>query len=372
MAEADPPPRVTPLRDLHIALGGRMVAFAGWSLPVHYPAGILAEHAQCRERAALFDVSHMGQIALRHAQGVERAAEALERLTPAGVTTLPEGKARYALFTNDRGGVLDDLIVGHAGDHLFLVVNASRAEADAALLEAGLAGTGVSVERLDRALLAVQGPSAWRAVETIAPEALALRFMETATAAWKGADLRISRLGYTGEDGFEISCPPEAAVALAEALIAHPSVAPAGLGARDSLRLEACLPLYGADLDETVTPVEAGLGWSIPKRRLAAGDFPGAAVIARETAEGPRRRLVAIRPDDKAPARAGAEITVDGAVVGRVTSGGFGPTVGGPVSLGLVEAAHARPGSAVGLVVRGATRPARIVDSPFTPHRYKR
>jgi aminomethyltransferase len=361
---AEPPlratPRETPLRDLHLRLGGRMVGFAGWSLPVQYPAGILAEHAQCRERAALFDVSHMGQLKVSHANGVDHAAAALERLVPGGIETLTSGKARYTQFTNDRGGVLDDLIVSHAGDHLFVVVNAARAEADLALMERGLAGTGVSVERLDRALLALQGPSAWRAMETVAPETLALRFMETATADWKGADLRVSRLGYTGEDGFEISCPPEAAEALAEALLSHPSVAPAGLG------------LYGQDLSEAVTPVEAGLGWSIPKRRLSGGGFPGCAVIAREMAEGPRRRLVAILPEGKAPARAGTEITAEGAVVGAVTSGGFGPTVGGPVALGIVAAAHAAVGTALHLTVRGVARPAKVVPSPFVAHRYRR
>jgi aminomethyltransferase len=372
MTEADAPARPTPLRDLHLRLGGRMVGFAGWSLPVQYPAGILAEHAQCRERAALFDVSHMGQVALSHAHGPARAAEALERLVPGGIATLAPGRARYTQLTDDRGGIVDDLIVAHAGDHLFLVVNASRAAVDIARLEGGLAGTGVSVEPLDRALLALQGPSAWRAMETVAAEALGLKFMETCSAAWKGVDLRVSRLGYTGEDGFEISVPPEAAAALAEALLAHPSVAPAGLGARDSLRLEAGLPLWGNDIDETTTPVEAGLGWSIPKRRLAEGGFPGHAVIARQAAEGPARRLVGLLPEGKAPARAGTEIVVEGRVVGRVTSGGFGPTVGGPVSMGYVEAAHAAAGTAAQLMVRGAARPARVVATPFAPHRYKR
>lgn len=365
-----PAPRRTPLCDLHARLGGRMVDFAGWSLPVQYPAGILAEHAQCRARAALFDVSHMGQVVLRAPGGAQAAARALERLAPGGLATLAPGKARYTQLTTAEGGVIDDLIVSHAGDHLFLVINAARAAVDVAHLRAGL--PELEVAPLDRALLALQGPGAEAALAPILPAAADLAFMETTEAAWNGASLRVSRLGYTGEDGFEISTPPDLAEAFAEALLARPGVAPAGLGARDTLRLEAGLPLWGQDIDESVTPAEAGLGWSIPRRRREAADFPGAAIILRQLAEGPARRLVAIRPEGRAPARAGVEIRAGDGAVGRITSGGFGPTIGGPVALGLVEAAHAAPGTALALMVRGAALPARVVENPFVPHRYKR
>lgn len=364
------PDRQTPLHDLHLGLGGRMVSFAGWSLPVQYPAGILAEHAQCRERAALFDVSHMGQVALRAPGGALAAAEALERLCPGGLTTLAEGQARYTQFTDTGGGVLDDLIVSHACDHLFVVVNASRADHDIALMRDGL--PGVTVEPLNRALLALQGPGAEAALAALVPDAARLRFMQTAALGWDGAEVRVSRLGYTGEDGFELSLPPDRAADFAAALLARPGVAPAGLGARDSLRLEAGLPLYGQDLDPGVTPVEAGLGWSIPKRRREGGGYPGAAVIGAQLRDSPPRRLVAVLPEGKAPARAGTEVMAQGRVVGRVTSGGFGPTVGGPVALALVEAACAAPGAALDLMVRGVARPARVVQNPFIPHRYKR
>ena len=364
-------PRRTPLFALHQRLGGRIVDFAGWALPVQYPAGILAEHRACREQAALFDVSHMGQIVLSDARGVEAAAAALERLVPGGVASLTPGQARYTQFTTDDGGIIDDLIVSHAGNRLFLVVNASRLEADLAHLRARI-DPGVSIQPLDRALLALQGPAAEQALARLAPEAAALRFMQTAEAVWSGETIRISRLGYTGEDGFEISCPGRIAEALAEALLADPAVAPAGLGARDTLRLEAGLPLYGHELDLSTSPVEAGLGWSIPKRRREAGDFPGAARICRELAEGPARRLVGLRPEGAAPAREGVEAQAGGKAVGRVVSGGFGPTVGGPVALAYVEAAHAAPDTALDLIVRGAARPARVVPLPFVPHRYKR
>lgn len=362
----------TPLHDLHLELGGRMVDFAGWSLPVQYPSGILAEHAQCRERAALFDVSHMRQLTLTHARSVDDVTEALERLVPGGIVTLSPGKARYTQFTNETGGVLDDLIVSHVGSHLFLVVNAGRAEHDLAHLTAGLAGTGVSVDPLDRALIALQGPEAAAALARVAPECAALGFMETTDAQWDNVAIRISRLGYTGEDGFEISLPNRRAEDFARVLLADERVAPAGLGARDSLRLEAGLPLYGHELNEAITPVEAGLEFSIPKRRREQGGFPGADVIRQQLVDGPPRRIVAILPDGRAPAREGTKITANGSEVGEVTSGGFGPTVGGPVALGLVEAGHARVGAQVELVVRGAPRTARIVESPFVPHRYKR
>ncbi|SEA97482.1 glycine cleavage system aminomethyltransferase GcvT [Rubrimonas cliftonensis] len=372
--DAAPPPGEaaleTPLAALHARLGGVMVDFAGWSLPVRYPAGTLAEHAACREGAALFDVSHMGQLRLETQGGATAAAQALEALCPGGLATLKPGDARYTQFTNEAGGVIDDLIVSHAGDSLFIVVNAARREADLARLAEAL-DPDATVTRLDRALLAVQGPKAAALVGELVPQAAALRFMQTAAAEWRGAEARVSRLGYTGEDGFEISLPTGAAEPFAEALIAAGAV-PAGLGARDTLRLEAGLPLWGHELDETTTPVEAGLAWSIPKRRREAANFPGAAVILRQIAEGPARRLVGVRPDGAAPAREGTVVTARGAPIGAVTSGGYGPTVGGPVAMAFVAAAVAEPGTALELVVRGKPRPAGVVPLPFVPHRYFR
>ena len=348
-----------------------MVAFAGWSLPVQYPAGIMAEHMACRDGAAMFDVSHMQQVALRHPDGVPSAAEALERLVPGGIATLKPGQARYTQFTDAAGGILDDLIVSHAGDHLYLVVNAARAEHDLAHLAAGLAGSGVTVTPLDRALLALQGPKAEAILAPLVPEIAPLVFMQTLAVDRDGLAVRVSRLGYTGEDGFEISAPVEAAEALARALI-DGGAQPAGLGARDSLRLEAGLCLYGQDIDTTTTPIEAGLAWSIPKRRREGAGFPGAATILDQLRDGPPRRLVAILPEGRAPARAGTEIHVGGRAVGTVTSGGFGPSVGGPVALGYVPAALSDPGTALDLMVRGTPRPARIENSPVIAHRYKR
>jgi aminomethyltransferase len=364
-------PRRTPLFPLHERLGGRMVDFAGWALPVQYPAGIIAEHRWCREHAALFDVSHMGQIVLSDARGVDSAAQALERLVPGGIASLKPGQARYTQFTADDGGIIDDLIVSHTGARLFLVVNASRFEADLAHLRARI-DPAVAIDPLDRALLALQGPAAETALGRLVPECAALTFMQTAEAVWSGETIRVSRLGYTGEDGFEISCPARCAEALAEALLADPAVKPAGLGARDTLRLEAGLPLYGHELDLSTTPAEAGLGWSIPKRRREAADFPGAARICAELADGPVRRLVGLRPEGAAPAREGVEVRAGGRAVGRVVSGGFGPTVGGPVALAYVEAEHAAPDTTLDLIVRGTARPARVVSLPFVPHRYKR
>ncbi len=363
-----PAARATPLLPLHQELGGKLVDFAGWSLPVQYPAGIAAEHRQCRERAALFDVSHMGQLVLRGPDVASR----LERLVPSGIASLAPGRARYTVFTNADGGVLDDLIVTNAGDHLFLVVNASMRAQDLAHLRAGLPEIEV-IELADQALLAVQGPAAAAVLQPLAPAAAALRFMTSSTMAVAGIDCRVARLGYTGEDGFEISCPAAAAVDLARRLLADPKVAPAGLGARDSLRLEAGLCLYGHELDPLTSPIEAELGWIVPAARQARGDFPGAARILAELRDGPARRLVGLRPEGRALARDGTEIrTTAGEVTGKVTSGGFGPTIDGPVSLGYVRAADAAPGTALDLVVRDKARPAQVVPLPFVPHRYRR
>ena len=362
-------PRRTPLFDLHRELGGRIVDFAGWELPVQYPAGILAEHQHCRSAAALFDVSHMGQVRLDGAD----AAPALERLVPGELQSLAPGRARYTQLTNEQGGILDDLIVSNAGDHLFVVVNAGNRDADLAHLRATLEPAVTVTELADRALLALQGPEAATVLGRLAPAAAELRFMSTAEMDVAGLGCRVSRLGYTGEDGFEISVPAAHADALGRRLLAEPEVAPAGLGARDSLRLEAGLPLHGHDIDPATTPVEAGLSFSIGKRRRAEASFPGAGIILRQLADGPERQLAGIRPEGRAPAREGTEIHLpDGTMLGRVTSGGFGPTVGGRIAMGYVAAARAAPGTDIALLVRGKPLPARIVSLPFVPHRYHR
>ncbi|MFQ3623932.1 MAG: glycine cleavage system aminomethyltransferase GcvT, partial [Acetobacteraceae bacterium] len=319
----------TPLHPLHRRLGARLVAFAGYAMPVQYPSGILAEHAQCRTSAALFDVSHMGQAVLEGAG----AAAALERLTPADVQGLRPGRQRYALLTSEEGGILDDVMVANlGGDRLFLVVNAACKEADFARIGAALpAGVRLAV-RSDRALLALQGPAAEAAlVRAGAVEAASLPFMGAGEMTAAGVPCLVSRSGYTGEDGFEISVAAEDAERLALALLDDRGVAPAGLGARDSLRLEAGLCLYGNDIDRTTSPVEAGLAWTIGKRRRLDWDFPGAERIRRDLDDGPSRLRVGLLPEGRAPVRAHATIhAADGTPVGEVTSGGFGPTLNAP------------------------------------------
>jgi aminomethyltransferase len=359
----------TPLYELHQELGARLVPFAGWEMPVQYPAGILAEHLHCRAAAALFDVSHMGQVRLDGAD----AAAALERLVPADIVGLAPARARYTQFTDPGGGILDDLIVSNAGDHLFLVVNAGCRDADLAHLRAGLEPAVRVTELADRALLALQGPAAAVVLARHAPACAELPFMGTAEMNVGSLPCRVSRLGYTGEDGYEISVAADDAAPLARLLLADGEVRPAGLGARDSLRLEAGLPLYGHDIDTGTSPVEAGLAWSIAKRRRQEGGFPGAAPIQRQLAEGPGRKLVGVRPEGKAPAREGTVIqAADGRPLGSLTSGGFGPSVGGPVAMGYVEAGAAAPGTEVALVVRGKALPARVTPLPFVPRRYHR
>jgi aminomethyltransferase len=361
--------RTLPLAALHADLGAQMGPFAGWEMPMRYAPGVMAEHLWCREKAALFDVSHMGQVMLPL-----EAAEALEALVPADVVGLPEGRQRYGLFTNAAGGIQDDLMIGRHGDGLHLVVNASRAEADIAHLKAHLAG----VEVLDAALLALQGPMAEAVLAGLVPEVAEMRFMDVRRLDWQGTELRVSRSGYTGEDGYEISLPAEAAPRLAKALLADERVAPAGLGARDALRLEAGLPLHGADIGPDISPVEAGLGWAIPKvRRVGgarAGGFPGADVILVQLAEGAPRRRAGLRPEGRAPMRAGTPIfdmEEGGAPLGTVTSGGFGPSLGAPVAIALLDAGVAE-GAMLWGEVRGRRLPVRQAALPFVPHRYKR
>jgi aminomethyltransferase len=367
-----------PLADLHVALGARMGPFAGWEMPVQYPAGVLAEHLHCRAAAALFDVSHMGQVLLRAPSGRGGdAALALEALVPADLAGLAEGRQRYTVFTDAAGGILDDLMVAMRADHLVLVVNASRAAADIAHLRAGLPGIAVEPAG-DRALLALQGPAAAAALAPLLPGIAAMRFMDAAVLDWRGLALWVTRSGYTGEDGFEISVPAEAAEALARALLGQPGVAPAGLGARDSLRLEAGLPLYGHDLDTTTSPIEAGLAWSIQKARRAggarAGGFPGAGRILRELAQGPARRRTGLRPEGRAPMRGGVALfaaTEAGEAIGRVTSGGFAPSLGAPVAMAYLPA-DLPDGAAVWGELRGRRLAARLVPLPFRPHSYQR
>jgi aminomethyltransferase len=366
-ADAAPLER-TPLHALHLARGARMVPFAGYEMPVQYPTGILAEHLHTRAQAGLFDVSHMGQVALRGA-----TADALEALVPGDLRALPPERMRYTLLLNDNGGIIDDLMAIRRGADFYAVGNAARKHADVAHLRERLGGS-VSVELLsEQALLALQGPAAAAVLSRLVPNIASLPFLGCALIEQPGDNWFVTRSGYTGEDGFEISLAAGHAAALAEQLLAEPEVMPVGLGARDTLRLEAGLCLYGHDIDETTTPVEAGLAWTIGRRRRAEGGFPGAAAVLRELAEGPRRKRVGIRPDGRAPAREGSEIVDSaGRSIGHVTSGGFGPSVGGPIAMGYVEAAHTPLGTALSLVVRGVARPARVVPLPFVPHRYHR
>ncbi len=369
----DPALTQTPLNDLHRSLGAKMVPFAGYEMPVQYKAGIMAEHMHVRKSAGLFDVSHMGQARLV-ADG--DAAVALERLVPGDIVGLAPGEMRYTLLLADDGGILDDLMVTRLPDEpetLFLVVNAGCKDADFSHIEALLAGEA-RLERLpDRALLALQGPQAGAVLSRLAPGAGSLSFMNGAEMAVDGVGCFVTRSGYTGEDGFEISVPSDAAEGLAARLLDEAAVAPVGLGARDSLRLEAGLCLYGHDIDRSTTPVEGSLRWTIPKRRREAADFPGAGTILKQMADGPLRRRVGIRPEGRAPAREGAEITDEGgAAIGKITSGGYGPSVGGPVAMGMVLRAFSAVDTPLKLMVRGKALAARVAKLPFVPHNYFR
>jgi aminomethyltransferase len=368
----------TPLAALHRDLGGRMVPFAGYAMPVQYPAGIMAEHLHCRAAAALFDVSHMGQAELVGAN----AAAALEALTPADVQGLKPGRQRYALLTTDDGGIFDDFMVANLGDKLFLVVNASRKAEDFARIAAALPA-GITLRPLpDRALIALQGPQAVAAIATLAPGIAALPFMGFGEFDIAGTPALVSRSGYTGEDGVEVSVPAERAEAFAKALLALPGVQPAGLGARDSLRLEAGLCLYGNDIDETTSPVEANLTWTIGKRRRTEWNFRGADRVRADLDNGPKRLRVGIKPEGRQPARGHTPVHAPGGVapggarndnaIGEVTSGGFGPSANAPVAMGYVAREHSADGTALELMVRGKPLAARIAPLPFIPHRYIR
>jgi len=377
-APATAPPLLhTPLHALHVARGARMVPFAGYEMPVQYADGIIAEHTHTRAAAGLFDVSHMGQafvVGPDHAT----AARALEALVPADIVNLAPGRQRYTQLTDANGGILDDLMVTRSADPdedgvLMLIVNAARKEADYAHIAAGLPAGARLIRADHRALIALQGPKAAAVIERHCAGAAAMAFMSARSASFDGIDCHVSRSGYTGEDGYEISVKANRARAIAERLLGHAEVKPIGLGARDSLRLEAGLCLYGHDIDTSTSPVEAALAWSIQKRRREEGGFPGAERVLGELRDGARRLRVGLRPEGRVPAREGAEIkSSDGAPIGKVTSGGFSPSLGAPIAMGYVDRAFAEPGTPVALVVRGKDIPAAVAALPFVPHRYHR
>ena len=381
MAEAGAAPELqrTPLHTAHLRLGARMVPFAGYDMPVQYSGGIIKEHLHTRAAAGLFDVSHMGQIALHPRSGrVADAALALEALVPGDMVGIAPARQRYTLLTNEAGGVLDDLMVANHGDRLVLVVNAACKAADFAHLTAHLSDR-CRVEPVARALLALQGPKAEAALAALAPEVRAMRFMDVRTVKVLGEACVVSRSGYTGEDGFEISVPADAAAALWDALLRDDAVAPTGLGARDTLRLEAGLCLYGADLAPDITPIEAALEWSIPAVRRAggarAGAFPGADAILRQLAEGAPRRRIGLKPQGRAPVRGGAPLFRDAhdfAPAGKVTSGGFGVSLDAPIAMGYVTREAATPGQRLFAEVRGKRLDLVACELPFVAPHYKR
>lgn len=369
----------TPLYDLHLELGARMVPFAGYQMPVQYPLGVMKEHLHTRTAAGLFDVSHMGQVCLSPLAGgtVHDVARALETLVPIDVIDLPLYKQRYAVFTNEQGGILDDLMISNMGDSLFVVVNAACKQQDIAHMKKHLEGCCKVEELVDRALLAIQGPTAAAVMARLAPETASMIFMDSRPMTLAGVSCFISRSGYTGEDGFEISVPNRQAVQLARLLLAQPEVAAIGLGARDSLRLEAGLCLYGHDMDTATTPVEASLAWALSKVRRADGirasGYPGAAVIERQFAEGVSKKRVGLQITEKVPVREGADIVdAAGTLIGKVTSGGFGPSVNSPVAMGYVPTQHAAVGTKLNAIVRGKPVAMEVVKTPFFPQRYHR
>jgi aminomethyltransferase len=363
----------TPLYDLHVELGGKMVPFAGYALPVQYPSGIIKEHNHTREQASLFDVSHMGQV---HLHGADAAA-ALETLVPVDILGLEPGQQRYALFTNEQGGITDDLMVTNAGQHIVVIVNAACKDQDIAHMKEHLLGR-CDVEVLeDRALLAIQGPQAGAVMRRLAPETDRMIFMAAGTIRVGGIECFAGRAGYTGEDGFEISVSAERAEDLARLLLEQPEVAAAGLGARDSLRLEAGLCLYGHDIDTSTTPVEGSLLWALSKIRRADGErpggYPGDTAVFEQIANGVTRKRVGLLPVGRAPVREGAELVdAEGNVVGRVTSGCFGPTLGSPVAMGYVKFGLHKSGTELQAMVRGKPQPIRVAKTPFVEQRYYR
>jgi aminomethyltransferase len=372
-------PKLTFLDGFHSRVGARMVPFAGYRMPLNYPAGIISEHQHVRSAAGLFDVSHMGQLSIRpRAGGVSAVAAAFEALMPVDLRSLAVGRQRYGLLTNQRGGILDDLMVAHLPDRLFVVVNASRKDADEKRIREKLSGTCEIERHDDRALLALQGPLACDALRKIVPEVADMAFMDVREVKILGRDGIVTRSGYTGEDGFEISLPGDIAEKFAEALLAQKEVKLAGLGARDSLRLEAGLCLYGSDIDESTTPIAASLNWAIQKSRRPdgahAGGFPGEAEIFKEIANGPSRRRVGLRPEGRAPIRGGAKLFASDDAkepIGHVTSGCFGPTVNAPIAMGYVKR-EIPDGAVVFAELRDKRIPTQLSALPFVKPNYKR
>lgn len=370
----------TSLFDLHVELGAKMVPFAGYEMPVQYPMGVMKEHIHTRTQAGVFDVSHMGQVILRAKSGDNRdAALALESIVPMSIAGLAESRQRYAFFTNDQGGILDDLMVANRGDHLFLVVNAACKDADIAHMRAHLSDA-CDIEVIeDRSLIALQGPGSEMVLSRLSVDTAGMRFMDVITTEVMGVECWVSRSGYTGEDGYEISIPDANAAEITKALLDMEGVAPIGLGARDSLRLEAGLCLYGNDIDTETTPVEAALTWAVQKiRRIGGerqGDFPGADIILEQFENGASRKRVGVSPQGRAPMRAGTALFADetsDTQIGQITSGGFGPTVEAPVSMGYVTTPHAQTGTQIFAELRGKRVPATVADLPFTPANFKR
>ncbi len=369
----------TPLHALHLSLGARMVPFAGYDMPVQYPAGVMKEHLQTRTAAGLFDVSHMGQVIIKAKSGkYEDVALALESLVPVDILGLAEGRQRYGFFTDENGGILDDLMITHLDDHLFVVVNAACKDEDVAHLQKHLSDT-CDITVLDRALIALQGPRAVEALAELWADVAAMKFMDVRHCRLHDVSCLVSRSGYSGEDGFEISIPADKAVDVTNRLLEHPDVELIGLGARDSLRLEAGLCLYGNDIDTTTSPVEAAIEWGMQKARRTggarAGGFPGAERILGELDKGVSRKRVGLKPEGKAPVRGHAKLYADAegkAEIGEVTSGGFGPSVEGPVAMGYVPVSHTAPGTQIYAEVRGKYLPITVSALPFITPTYKR
>jgi len=358
----------TPLDALHRKLGAKMVPFAGYAMPVQYPAGILTEHLHTRDAASLFDVSHMGQAFLMG----DDAIDAFETLVPGDYQVLAEGKTRYTVLLNNQGGIMDDLMATRIPGGLYLVVNAACKDQDFAHIEAGTKGRATLEILTDRALVALQGPKAGDVLARLAPATADMTFMTFREVDIRGIPCFATRSGYTGEDGFEISVPSDRAEELARALLAEPEVEAAGLGSRDSLRLEAGLCLYGHDITTETTPIEGDIKWVVNKRRRETGGFPGADIILGQLANGTERTRVGILPEGRAPAREGTEIQdLSGNTIGTVTSGGFGPSVGGPIAMGYVTTAFAGENTEINLIVRGKALAAKVVKMPFTQKSYK-
>ncbi|MEL6103347.1 MAG: glycine cleavage system aminomethyltransferase GcvT [Pseudomonadota bacterium] len=370
--------RQTALHTLHVSLGAKMVSFAGYEMPVQYRLGVMKEHLHTRAKAGLFDVGHMGQVIIR-GDSYEAAARGLEALIPIDIIGLALNRQRYGFFTNAEGGIEDDLMLANRGDHVFVVVNAACKAADIAAIKAAVEPDVKVTELTDRALLALQGPSAERVLSALDPRARDMAFMDVVNLDLNGIEAWVSRSGYTGEDGYEISVPADGAEVIARALLDHPDVEPIGLGARDSLRLEAGLCLYGHDIDNATTPVEAGLTWAIQRvRRVGddrAGGFPGADRILHEIENGVSRHRVGLLPEGRAPMREGVPLFAmedDEEAIGAVTSGGFGPTVGGPVAMGYVAANYATPDTTIFGELRGKRLPVTVAKLPFVPANFKR